>query len=100
MKSIMQNKEDGTCYLCMMLNSDYQKRDNLEEHHVFMGPSRRNSEKYGLKVYLCNQHHTNGKEAVHVSYEVCRILQSAGQQAFMKKYPDKDFMKIFGKNYL
>lgn len=100
MKSVMHNKEDGTCYLCMMLHSDYQRRVNLEEHHVFMGPSRRNSEKYGLKVYLCNQHHTNGKEAVHVSYEVCRILQSAGQQAFMKKYPDKDFMKIFGKNYL
>ena len=100
MKSIMHDKEDGTCYLCMLLHNDYQRRTNLEEHHVFMGPSRRNSEKYGLKVYLCNQHHTNGKEAVHVSYEVCRILQSAGQQAFMKKYPDKDFMKIFGKNYL
>ncbi len=100
MKSIMHDKEDGTCYLCMLLHNDYQRRANLEEHHVFMGPSRRNSEKYGLKVYLCNQHHTNGKEAVHVSYEVCRILQSAGQQAFMKKYPDKDFMKIFGKNYL
>lgn len=100
MKSIMHDKEDGTCYLCMLLHNDYQRRANLEEHHVFMGPSRRNSEKYGLKVYLCNQHHTNSKEAVHVSYEVCRILQSAGQQAFMKKYPDKDFMKIFGKNYL
>ena len=100
MKSIMHDKEDGTCYLCMLLHNDYQRRANLEEHHVFMGPSRRNSEKYGLKVYLCNQHHTNGKEAVHVSYEVCRILQSAGQQEFLKKYPDKDFMKIFGKNYL
>ena len=100
MKSIMHDKEDGTCYLCMLLHNDYQRRANLEEHHVFMGPSRRNSEKYGLKVYLCNQHHTNGKEAVHVSYEVCRILQSAGQQAFMKKYPDKDFIKKKKKNYL
>lgn len=100
MKSIMHDKEDGTCYLCMLLHNDYQRRTNLEEHHVFMGPSRKNSEKYGLKVYLCHEHHLDHPEAVHVNYDICRILQSAGQQAFMKKYPDKDFMKIFGKNYL
>lgn len=100
MKSIMHDKEEGTCYLCMLLHHDWQRRNNLEEHHVFMGPSRKASEKFGLKVYLCHEHHTGSEEAVHVSYEVCRILQSAGQQAFMKQYPDKDFMKIFGKNYL
>ena len=100
MKSIMQNKKDGMCYLCIMLHSDYQVRNNLEEHHVFMGPSRSLSEKYGIKVYLCHEHHTGSSEAVHVNYDVCRELQSRGQQAFMKRYPDKDFMKIFGKNYM
>ena len=100
MKSIMHDKEEGTCYLCMLLHQDWQRRTDLEEHHVFMGPSRKSSEKYGLKVYLCHEHHTGSEEAVHVSYEVCRILQSAGQQAFMKHYPDNDFMKIFGKDYL
>ena len=99
MRSIMHSKEDGTCYLCMMLNSDYQRRDNLEEHHVFMGPLKRLSEKYGIKVYLCHEHHTGGKEAVHVNYETCRRLQAEGQQAFERAYPDKDFLKIFGKNY-
>lgn len=100
MKSIMQNKEDGYCYLCALLHQDYQRRNNLEEHHVFMGPNRQASERYGLKVYLCHEHHLDNPEAVHVNYEVCRILQSEGQKAFMKHYPDKDFMKIFGKNYI
>ena len=100
MKSIMHNKEDGTCYLCMLLNWDYQRRNNLEEHHVFMGPNKQLSEKYGIKVYLCHEHHTGSAEAVHVNYEVCRRLQSEGQQAFMKHYPGKDFQKIFGKNYM
>ena len=100
MKSIMHNKEDGTCFLCMVLNSDYQTRSNLEEHHVFMGPSKKKSERFGIKVYLCHEHHTGSPEAVHVNYDTCRLLQRMGQQAFMEKYPDKDFMSIFGKNYL
>ena len=100
MKSIMQKKEDGYCYLCALLHQDYQRRNNLEEHHVFMGPNRQASEHYGLKVYLCHEHHLDNPEAVHVNYKICRILQIAAQTAFMKQYPDKDFMKIFGKNYL
>ena len=99
MKSIMHSKEDGTCYLCMMLHSDYQIRNNLEEHHVFMGPLKKLSERYGIKVYLCHDHHTGGKEAVHVNYEVCRLLQAEGQTVFEREYPNKDFRKIFGKNY-
>ena len=99
MRSIMHNKEDGTCYLCMLLNSDYQRRTNLEEHHVFMGPLKLLAEKFGLKVYLCHEHHMGSNFAVHVNYEVCRELQKRGQMAFEQKYPDKDFLKIFGKNY-
>ncbi|MBP3753576.1 MAG: hypothetical protein J6I66_01820 [Lachnospiraceae bacterium] len=100
MKSVMHNKEDGTCYLCMMLHSDYQRRVNLEEHHVFMGPNKKNSERYGIKVYLCHEHHTGSKEAVHVNYEVCRRLQAEGQKTFEMAYPNKSFIKVFGKNYL
>lgn len=100
MISIMHRKDDGTCYLCMMLNSDYQRRSNLEEHHVFMGPNKKLSEKYGIKVYLCHEHHTGGPDAVHVNYKTCRELQRRGQQAFMETWPGIDFVKIFGKNYL
>lgn len=52
-----------------------------------------------MKVYLCHEHHTEGKEAVHRNYETCRRLQQEGQQAFEREYPDKDFLRIFGKNY-
>ena len=36
----------GTCFLC-------GKTGWLEEHHVYPGPFRDKSEKYGLKVGLC-----------------------------------------------
>lgn len=100
MKSIMHNKENHTCYLCMMLHSDYDRRNFLEEHHVFNGPNKRLSEKYGLKVYLCREHHLTSKEAVHINPDIRHEVQKMAQRAFEKKYPDKDFMKIFGKNYL
>ena len=36
----------GTCFLC-------GKVGLLEEHHVFSGPYRSKSERFGLKVGLC-----------------------------------------------
>jgi len=99
-KSIMHNKEDGTCYLCMLLNKDYDRRTNLEEHHVMNGPNRRLSEKYGLKVYLCIPHHKEDKTAVHKNIETKRLLQKKAQEAFEARHPDLDFRKIFGINFL
>lgn len=100
MKSIMHNKEDHTCYLCMMIRSDYDRRNFLEEHHVFNGPNRKLSEKYGLKVYLCHEHHTGSMNAIHKNANIRHEVQKMAQIAFIKRFPDKDFMKIFGKNYL
>ena len=46
-KSIMH---DGmTCFLCGANGS----MDHLHWHHIFGGPNRRWSEKFGLKVRLC-----------------------------------------------
>ncbi len=103
MKSIM-DKKDGTCYLCRMLYGDYTQK-MVQEHHVFFGTAKRKlSEKYGLKVYLCLYHHTgdiNGsQEAVHRNKEMADLLHAEGQKAFMKVYPEKDFLQIFGKSWL
>jgi hypothetical protein len=99
MKSIMQPK-DGTCYLCELLKQDCSKK-YVEEHHIFGNHANRKlSEKYGLKVYLCIWHHTEGKEAVHNNAEMKNLLHKRGQKAFEKHYPDLDFRQIFGKNYL
>lgn len=98
MKSIMQ-QNDGYCYLCMKLNNDYGPKFT-EEHHAIMGTAnRRISEKYGLKVYLCEYHHRLGPEAVHVNRANSLVVQMDAQEAFEKHFPDLNFRAIFGKNY-
>ena len=95
-KSIMHVKT--VCWEC---ECTPQQR-YLEEHHVFNGPNRKNSEKYGLKVYLCYVCHRDNKLGVHgCNTDLRERLQQAGQQAFENKIGSREeFMKIFGKNYL
>lgn len=100
-KSIMQGKDTGTCYLCGLLHKDFSIKSVRQEHHVMGGTAnRRLSEKYGLKVYLCLEHHLYGPEAVHKNAEVAERLHKEAQKVFEKTYPDLNFMEIFGKNYL
>lgn len=100
-KSIMHNKQDGTCYLCMRLNEDYTRYTHLEEHHVLDGnPNRKHSEHYGLKVYLCVGHHRIGPEAVHNNSKNMRLLQKKAQEIFEQKYSHKKWMEVFGRNFL
>lgn len=102
MKSIMHNKQEKTCYLCMMLSRDYGTKITQEHHVVFGTSNRRLSEKYGLKVYLCYKHHQHdgGPDAVHRNKSIRRILDKEAQKAFERHHPDKDFRAIFGKNFL
>lgn len=102
MKSVLHNKQDGTCYLCMLLHDD-SSRKQTQEHHVFYGiSSRRMSEKYGMKVYLCQHHHTydGGEEAVHRNHDVDIKLKRIAQEIFEGKYPQLNFREIFGKSYM
>lgn len=97
MKSIMHQK-DGTCYLCIKLHQDYSEKIT-EEHHVIYGSRRLLAETYGLKVYLCPDHHRLGKEAVHFNCEIAAELKDEAQRAFEREYPKLDFLSLFGKNY-
>lgn len=100
-KSIMHNKQNKTCYLCMLLNQDFSTRSNLQEHHAIMGTAnRRLAEKWGLKVYLCLQHHTDGFQAVHNNIELQRLLQGIAQETFEQKYSHQLWMQVFGRNYI
>lgn len=66
----------GTCFLCGRVGW-------LEEHHVFPGPFRNKSEKYGLKVGLCGEScHRNGRYAAHQ----CRATSDALKQFWQVKY--------------
>lgn len=99
-KSILE-QEKGTCYLCVILHDDHRIHTALHEHHIFFGTANRDlSEEYGLKVKLCLAHHETGPEAVHRNAKVRHLLQQIGQKAFEEENPEKDFRKIFGKNYL
>lgn len=100
MKSILQENKKQ-CYICKKIfRFDYEQK--TEEHHIFPGNNRNNSEKYGLKVYLCPNHHQFGEDAVHKmpneGYDL--LLKQIAQARFKQTYPDLDFLTIFGKSYL
>lgn len=103
-ESIMHER-DGTCYLCMLLHSNYAVYHYTEEHHIFFGTAKRKlSEQHGLKVNLCTYHHRgdiNGKqEAVHSNKEINLLLRAAGQRAFEKNHTRQEFMEVFQENNL
>jgi hypothetical protein len=51
-------------------------------------------------VYLCHHCHNEPPNGVHFNRKTMDWLRAKGQQAFMEKYPNEDFVKIFGRNYL
>ena len=91
MKSIITSCKE--CYIC---NSP-----NVELHHIFFGTGNRKiSDKYGLVVYLCSEHH-RGQSGVHGGNRDLDLdLKRRGQRAFERKYSHKQFMELIKKNYL
>lgn len=91
--------EEKHCWLCGR-NGNV---DPLDKHHIFGGPNRKLSEKYGLVVYLCHDRcHENGVYAVHRCKETADLLHRCGQRKAMhdQGWTKEDFIRIFGKNYL
>lgn len=88
MKSIIQSERE--CYFC---GSPY-----VEDHHIFGGPNRKLSERYGLKVWLCREHHAE----VHTGGDKMRLLREEGESAFLRAHgaDTGDFIALFGRNYL
>lgn len=98
-KSIIQ-ADCERCYLCGGYGTSI---DPLDRHHVFFGPLRKKSERYGLTVYLHHgKCHIFGKRAVHVDAEVCRKLQEEVQRIAMEYYgwTAEEFRLKVGKNCL
>jgi len=71
----------------------------VQLHHTHGGINRKLSDKYGLIVPLCLEHHTGSKGA-HNSRTLDLYLKKLGQQAFEDRYGHEDYMRIFGKSYL
>lgn len=86
----------GVCFLC-------GRAGLLEDHHVFGGPLRKKSERYGLKVGLCGEScHRNGDRAAHRCRETADALKQFWQVRYMMEHRASvaDFRAEFGKNYL
>ena len=92
MKSIIQSER--VCYIT-------GRGDHLEEHHVWGGANRKNSEKYGLKIYLTAEMH-RGKDGIHQNRELSDRVKAEVQQLAMEHYgwDVVDFRLIFGKSYI
>lgn len=90
-KSIIQ--KDRRCFFCGSVNG-------LEEHHIFGGTANRKiSEKYGLTVWLCHEHHTGTKGAQYVK-EKNQELKRLAQIAFEARHSREEWMELIRKSYL
>lgn len=90
-KSLLQDKKE-----CYYSHTTY----NIEKHHIFNGPNRRLSEKWGCWVYLRHDLHNEPPDGVHFNKENALKLKRDCQRAFEEKYDHEKFMEIFGRNYL
>lgn len=92
MNSILQDEKK--CFIC-------ETTLGLHCHHVFGGnANRKKSEKYGLKIWLCGRHHNLSNEGIHFNKAVDLAVKRKAQSKFEETHTRKEFMQIFGKNYL
>ncbi len=90
-RSIISNEHQ--CYLCGSVQW-------LDKHRILGGANRSKSERYGLWVYLCHYCHNEPPNGVHHNRERMDYLRAIAQAKFEKVYPDINFLRTFGRNYL
>ena len=90
-KSILQDEKE--CFIC---KTTY----NLEEHHIFRTPYRNASERYGLKVWLCQPHHTGNQGVHNGNVIVDKYLKQLAQKKFEEEHSREEFIQKFGRSYL
>lgn len=76
-------------------------RPATDRHHIFHGPNRHVSERYGMTVMLCRDCHL-GTKGVHGrdGHALDELLKREGQSRFEKKYSREEFMRAFGRSYI
>lgn len=73
----------------------------VERHHIFGGPCRTASEKYGFVIPLRPDIHPNGVSFNPRHSDIDKKLKQMAQQYFEKHYGSREkFIKIFIKSYL
>ena len=61
--------------------------------------NRKLSDKYGLTIWVCNEHHT-GKDGVQYNKERNQSVKRLAQIAFEARHSHDEWMQVFKKNYL
>lgn len=89
MNSIIQGDQKDRCYIC-------GRHGNTHVHHMLHGVHRKNADHYGLTVHLCYTCHMN----LHDHGIKDLDLEQEAQRAFERKYGHKEFMTVFGRNWL
>lgn len=91
MKSILQNQKE--CFVC-------KTTSNIHDHHIYFGKNHSQSEKHGLKCFLCLEHHvgTYGVHGKH-GHELDMKLKKVCQKKFEETHSHEEFMKIIGRSY-
>ena len=73
----------------------------VERHHIFSGPYREVSEKYGYVIPLSPELHPNGVQANEDAKALDESLKIMAQKHFETHFGSRaDFIKIFGKSHL
>lgn len=97
--SVIPGDKPYQCFVCGSCNA-------IHEHHIFEGSSRSASERWGLKVHLCLNHHT-GYEGVHTARgkKLRDSLHKIGQTEFIDQriaegMTEDEAMKLFIKDFI
>ena len=93
MKSIIQSKKE--CFICRT-NYDVTTIDDLHIHHIFEETAK--SEKYGLKIWLCNRHPiTDPRYSIRYQKQLDLELKQLAQKKFEELHSREEFIKHFIK---
>ena len=90
-KSLMQDQKE--CYITHDLN-------NLHKHHIYGGPFRKKSEKYGCWCWLRADWHNMSDYGVHNDKLLMLYLRQQCQRKFEEKYSHDLFMKEFKRDWI
>ena len=90
-KSILQDRKE--CFIT-------KSTDNLHCHHVFSGAYRKNSEKFGLKVWLRADWHNASDFGVHFDKNLDLFFRQLAQRKFEETHTRDEFIRYFTKSYL
>ena len=88
----------GYCWGCREKYGQYNYR-SLERHHIYEGnPDRSHSEQYGLYVDMCNDCHRDMTDERDRQLKL--RLKQEGQRRFVAVHGKREWMKVFGRDYL